>query len=255
MARRVARRTEHDHAAVTEHILVGHERLHLTLALHPILERLEVHAFRRFRTVDRVPVAFAYQQCRLRKRAHLAGVIGVIVADADIGNLLRLEIDLRQQIDEAHLRRDVGLIHGVAGVPQQILVAVLDEIAAVDELKLEVAIGIDVGKARVDGSRRLGRAAFEARERYVRRRLHRSREAHETTGTDCEYSEHSIHLIASLLHANPAASFSTISSILMNIIVGDKAANRSGRVYPQVTAPKEMPSGRAASRSLISSPM
>src|SRR5262249_43348022 len=98
-------------------------------------------------------------------------------------------------------------------------------------------------------------AAFEARERHVRRRLHRRCEGGETTGADCEYGEHSIHLITSLLRANPAASFSTISSTLMNISVGDKAANRSGRLYPQVTAPNEMPTSRAASRSLISSPI
>jgi len=51
------------------------------------------------------------------KRADLAGVIGVIMADANIFDLVGLDCDLRQQIDQAHLRRDIGHGHGVAGVP------------------------------------------------------------------------------------------------------------------------------------------
>ena len=47
MARRVPRRAQHDHGAVTEHILVERMRLDLAFALDPALERLEVHALGR----------------------------------------------------------------------------------------------------------------------------------------------------------------------------------------------------------------
>ena len=102
--------------------------------------------------------------------ADLAGVVGVIVADADVFDLLGLDVELRQLIDDAHLRRDVGRRHGVAGVPQQIIVVVLDQIAAEDELKLQIAVGIGVRETLVDGDGRLRRAAVEPRERHVRRR-------------------------------------------------------------------------------------
>ena len=91
------------------------------------------------------------------------------MADADVLDLLGLEIDLRQLVDQAHLGRDVGRGHGIAGIPQQVVVAVLDEIAAVDELKLQVAIGIGVRHALVDGGRRIGRAAIQPRQRDLRR--------------------------------------------------------------------------------------
>ena len=47
----------------------------------------------------------------------------------------------------------------------------LDEIAAVNELKFQIAISIRVGETLVDGNGRLRRAAFEACERYLRRRV------------------------------------------------------------------------------------
>ena len=129
------------------------------------------------------------------KEADLAGVIGVIMADADIFDLLGLDVDLRQQIDQAHLRRDIGRGHGVAGVPQQIVVAMLDEIAAEDELKFQIAIGIGVRETLVDGNGRLRRAAFEARERHVRRRVRGRRETGECTGAGAarEHSQYPIH--------------------------------------------------------------
>jgi hypothetical protein len=119
---------------------------------------------------DRIPVAFADQQGGFRKRGDLAGVVGVIMADADESNLLGLDVELRQLVDDAHLRRHVGGGHGVTGIPQQVLVAMLDQIAAVDELKFQVAVGIGVREALIDRRRRLRRAAIEPRERHVGRR-------------------------------------------------------------------------------------
>jgi hypothetical protein len=98
----------------------------------------------------------------------------MIVADADIFDLIGLEVERCELIDDAHFRRDIWRGHGVAGVPQQIVVAVLDEIAAVNELELQVAIGIGVRETLVDRSGRLRRAAvLEARERHVFRRERR----------------------------------------------------------------------------------
>src|SRR6516162_9055243 len=91
MARRVPGRVEHDHAAIAEHVLVVHERLDLVLTLGPTLEWFVVHALGRVGARDPIPVALADQQQRLGKRRDLAGVIGMIVADADIFNLIGLE--------------------------------------------------------------------------------------------------------------------------------------------------------------------
>ena len=89
-------------------------------------------------------------------------MVAVIMADADVLDLLGLEIDLRQLIDQAHLGGHVGGGHGMAGIPQQVVVAVLDEVAAVDELELLVAVGLCVGEARVEEDRVLWRTAVEA---------------------------------------------------------------------------------------------
>ena len=102
MARRVPRRAQHDHRAVTEHVLVDGQRLDLALAFDPALERLDVHAFSRLGAGDRVPFLAADQQGCFRKRRNLAGVIGVIVADADIFDLLGFDVDLRQVIDSPY---------------------------------------------------------------------------------------------------------------------------------------------------------
>src|SRR5690242_15426754 len=61
----------------------------------------------------------------------------------------------------------------MAGIPQQVLVAVPDEIAAIDELKLQIAVRERVREALVDGGRRLRRTAIEPRQRHLRRSPHR----------------------------------------------------------------------------------
>src|SRR4029434_3852940 len=109
--------------------------LDLALTLGPILKRREVHAEDRFRAADRIPVALADQERRLWKRTDLAGVSGVIMADADVLDLLGFDVDLRQEVDQADLWRHVGRGHRMTSIPQQVLVAVFDEIATVDELK------------------------------------------------------------------------------------------------------------------------
>src|SRR4029079_12134309 len=54
------------------------------------------------------------------------------------------------------------------GVPQHVIVAMLDDVAAVDELDLLVAVLEIVREALVDRDRRLRRAALEPGERHLR---------------------------------------------------------------------------------------
>jgi hypothetical protein len=122
-----------------------------------------------------IPVALADQECRFRKRIHLPNVVAVIVADADKLDVLGLELQLAQKVHEADFRRNVGRVHGMTGVPHHVVIAVLDQVAAVDDLELQAVEVIGVRKAqagartRADIPRRRG-AAFEARERHLRRR-------------------------------------------------------------------------------------
>ena len=81
----------------------------------------------------------------------------------------------------------------MAGVPQHVVVTMLDEIAAEDELNLEIAVGIGVREALVDSGRCLRRAAIEAGQRHVRRRVRRRCDAGEQAGADCENGQCSIH--------------------------------------------------------------
>jgi hypothetical protein len=71
----------------------------------------------------------------------------------------------------------------MTGIPQQVFVAVLDEIAAVHELKFQIAVGIGVRETLVDGHRSGGGAAVEPRKRHVRRRLRRGQQAGKSAGT------------------------------------------------------------------------
>ena len=66
MARRVTRRVEHDDGAVAEDILVAGQRLRFSTAADPIGERRGTRS-RSLRVSQEIPVAFSYQQRRLRK--------------------------------------------------------------------------------------------------------------------------------------------------------------------------------------------
>src|SRR5262245_9021407 len=83
----------------------------------------------------------------------------------------------------------------MTGIPQQVLVAVLDEIAAVDELKFQIPIGIGVREALVDRRGRSRGAAVQARERDVRRGLRRGRQTDERAGACAgrQQSQNSLH--------------------------------------------------------------
>jgi hypothetical protein len=167
--RRVAGRREDDHGGVAEHVLVERQHLHLAGAADPVRERRGRRVGRRLRARDDVPVALADQQRRTRKGRDLAGVVRVVVADADEPHLLGLDVQLRELVDDADLRCDGARAHRVPGVPQQVVVAVPDEVAAVDEGHLQADVREGVGEARDIGGAG-ARAAVEARQRELRDR-------------------------------------------------------------------------------------
>src|SRR5215831_15287614 len=183
MARRVPWRTQHGYRTVTEYILVQGLRLDLVLALDPTLERLEVHALGGLRAGDRFPFLSANQQGCFREGVDLASMVGMIVADSDIFDLIGLNVDLGQLIDHAHLWCNIGRRHGMTGIPQHILVTMLDEVATEDELNLQAREGKGVREALIDDRWCLWRAAIEAGQRYIRG-LRRWRQSGEQAGTE-----------------------------------------------------------------------
>ena len=101
MTGRVPGSVQHDDAAVAEHVLVPDDGLDLPAAADPMREIRRIDAGIRLGFIQGVPVAFADQQCRLRKGRHLADVIAVIMADPDEGDLLRLQVQLRELFHQA----------------------------------------------------------------------------------------------------------------------------------------------------------
>ncbi len=193
-------RIQHDHAAVAEHILVVGERLDLAFALDPAGKRRCVDALRRCRGRDRLPVAFADQQQSLRKRGDLPGVVGMEMADADIFDLIGVKFELRKLIDQTDLGRHVRGGHGVASIPQHVVVAMLDQIAAKHELHFQVAIRKRVRKTLVDRGRRLRRPAIgHPRQRDLGRALRERGEGNKRVGANagCNEGKQSLHRIHS----------------------------------------------------------
>src|SRR3954451_17894819 len=119
-------------------------------------------------------------------------MVGMVVADANVFDLIRLDADLGQLIDYACLWRNIGRHHGMTGIPQHILVAVLDEIAAEHELNLEVREGIRIREALVNDRGCLRCAAIEAGQHYLRR-LCGCRESREEADAHREPSQYSVH--------------------------------------------------------------
>ena len=188
MSGRMSRRIEHDDAAVAEHILVARYGFHGAAAADPVRHRRGVRAGRRRRGRKRIPIAFADQERRLRKGCGLADVIAVIVADADELDLFRLQIQLSKLLDQTGLDCGAGRLRparvrgGIAGVPDQVLLSMTDQVAARGQLQLPALIGVGVRKAR-DIGRAGAAAAIEARERHFRSGLSRCRDRLRTPRT------------------------------------------------------------------------
>src|SRR5262249_29064646 len=117
---------------------------------------------------ETVPIPLADQQGRLGKLIRLADVIGMEVADADELHLLGRDLQLREQIRGADLGSNGTSSRRLSRVPHHIVVAVLDEIAAVDELELDARVGIRAGEARVELYRRNRSATVDPGERDLR---------------------------------------------------------------------------------------
>ena len=118
------------------------------------------------------------------------------MTDAHVLNLIGLNVDLGQLIDHAHLWRNIGRRHGMTGIPQHIVVVMLDEVTTVDELNLQAWEGVGIGEALIDDCWCLWRAAIEASQRYVRR-SHRRRETGKQAGAEREPNQYSVHCFCS----------------------------------------------------------
>jgi hypothetical protein len=95
---------------IAEHILVQHYGFDVTAHADSIHKGLGIHCIAgwsiwQLRVTQDFPIVIADQEHRLRKRVD---VVAVIVADADVLYLLGLDVYLRQQFDEAGLRRHGG---------------------------------------------------------------------------------------------------------------------------------------------------
>ena len=87
----------------------------------------------------------------------------------------------------------------MAGIPQHVFVAVLDEIAAEHELQFQIAIGIGVREPLVDGRGRGGGAAVQARERHLWRGLRRGQSGQgNSAGAGQQQGRDSLHGFSSL---------------------------------------------------------
>ena len=96
---------------------------------------------------DPSPLALADQQRGVGERAELAGVVGVKMADADLLDLLGLDLQLPELLDERDPRRARIRPRQVAGVPDHHVVAGADRVAAERERHVRVAVREDVAEA------------------------------------------------------------------------------------------------------------
>ena len=143
----VARCVDDDHRAIAKHILVTRQCFQLARAADPVRKRGHVGAHVGLGRGDAVPVALADQQCGAGERRHLTRVVRMIVADAHVLDLFWLDVDLRQLVHDAHLGCGRTGRQRVAGVPQKVFVATLDEVAAKGEHHPVVGKGPGVVKA------------------------------------------------------------------------------------------------------------
>src|SRR5437773_1873669 len=164
---RVAGCADHPHRAVAPNVLVERQGLDLAgIRAHPVLEARLVRALHRRDCRDAVPVALADEKRRIRERRELAGMVAVEVADADVFHLLRLHLHLGEALDDADLRCVRVRARRETGVPDHVLVAVLDQVAAERESQREVRLVRErVAEALGDVGGLRGRAAFDAGQR------------------------------------------------------------------------------------------
>lgn len=155
--------THDDHCCVAKYILVAAQRLHLAAAVHPMPKRCDICASHCRRGFDAVPVPLTNQQACSRKVGQLSSMVGMEVADANELDLLGFDLQLGQLIDNADLWCRRASTHGVASIPEHVVLAVLDEVAAEGEGEFLSRVGESVGEAHTDVVHHL-RAAVKAGE-------------------------------------------------------------------------------------------
>jgi len=77
----------------------------------------------------------------------LSCMVSMEVADADELDLLRFELELRQLVDDTDLGCWRAGTHRVTGVPEHVVLAMLDEVAAEGERKFLTRVSEGIGKA------------------------------------------------------------------------------------------------------------
>src|SRR5258708_16355170 len=102
----------------------------------------------------------------------------MIMADADILDVFGLQLQLGEQFDNTLLRRRGSRTLPETGIPHQVVVTVLDQVAAEDKLNLEAVVRVGVAKAQADVRWGGAGAAAEARDRHFSRRFRYRRHAH-----------------------------------------------------------------------------
>ncbi len=151
--RSVARQVQCDDAAVAEDVDVATlHRLHFRPGRAPRAERIP-------RPLRHFEVFLTDQQLRPREIGGLADMIAVHVADPDDVDIGRLNSEHRELVgdglfkprdDRAHVIRLALRRGGEAGVPQQMIVAVADDIAAVGDDPRPGRIFVRVGEEGIE---------------------------------------------------------------------------------------------------------
>src|SRR3546814_10122138 len=112
MAFGMTRHLKYLHPPIAEHVLVAFERLDLASPGQPVAEA----RLGGLPDLDHFPVALAGEQGRVREIRDLAGMVVMIMADADIGHVARVEADTPQLrddllLEEGALRVQSGRAH------------------------------------------------------------------------------------------------------------------------------------------------
>ena len=139
-----------DHRCVAKDVLVAAQRFHFAAAVHPMPERCDICACHCRRRIDAVPVTLTNQQACSRKGGQLSSMVGMEVADANELDLLGFDLQLGQLIDNAGLWCRRASTHGVPSIPEHVVLAVLDEVAAEGEGEFLSRVGESVGEAHTD---------------------------------------------------------------------------------------------------------
>src|SRR6202035_5217066 len=95
-----------------------------------------------------VPVTLADQQGGPRERSELSRVICVVMANADVLDLLRTELQLAKLIDQTHFRTFGQLSQRVSSVPYHVLGPMPNQVAAVSKPELEMRVRVSIGESR-----------------------------------------------------------------------------------------------------------